>query len=1426
MRTFFAAAIALLVTASPLGAAPCPGFTLVSARSTVGTNPTRIAAADFNGDGKKDIVVANLNGSTVSVLFGNGDGTFGTRTNLTAGSGPDGVTVGDFDKDGDIDIAASVASGNYVSVFLNKGNGTFATRVRYFLPSGTESAGAITAADVNNDNKLDLVVSYADFAVVDGVAVMLGNGDGTFAAATELPSGGAGPRDVATGDFNGDGKLDIVSANDGTGTDSLSVYLGNGDGTFGAATNYTGVVDPFRVTAADVDGDGKVDIISAQHGPDDGDIAVLKGNGSGAFAAPVHYASGNLYDLTLADFDSDGKLDAASPSVDYNQTFVHPGLAGGAFGTAATYLSGPAATIFYPYGIAAVDLNGDGSLDLAVANYNNNDVSVLINNCTTQPSISTVAPAGGTTAGGTNVVLTGANLSGATSVKFGGTAATITANTSTTINVTTPAHAAGAVDVVAIVTTGTATKTNGFTYADPPTVSSINPTSGPAAGGQTGVVITGTNLSSVTNVKLGGTNATITNTTATTVTITTPAHAAGTVDVVLTNPAGSATLTNGYTYIAAPTVTSVSPNAGPTAGGQTGVLVNGTNFTGATNVTFGGTAATVTNITATQITVTTPAHAAGSVAVAVTTPGGTGTQNNAYTYAAAPTATTVTPNSGPTAGGQTGVAIAGTGLTTASSVTFDGLAATITNKTSTSVTVTTPAHAAGAVNVVVTTGGGSATITNGYTYVEAPTLASVSPNAGPTAGGQTGVVLTGTNLTGATQVRFGTTSATITNVTATTVTVTTPARAAGTVNVSVTTPGGTATANNAYTYVSAPTATGVAPNSGPAVGGQTSVVISGTNLSNATGVTFGGIAATITANGSTSVTVTTPAHAAGAVNVVVTTAGGSATRTNGYTYIDAPSISSLSPASGPVNGGQTVIINGSALSNASSVKLDGLTATITNNTAGTITVTTPQHAAPGAVSVVVTTPGGTGSSTYTYLAGSATHFSVVAPATATAGSPFSTTVTALDAFENVATGYAGTVHFTSSDGTATLPADSALTNGVGTFNATLRTVGAQSIAAADGAITGSTSINVVAGPAAVLDATAPTNATAGAPYSVTVTISDAFGNRITSYAGTVHFTATDAAATLPADSPVGGGQQSFSVTMRTAGAQTVTVTDGTLTDSATTTVAPGPTASFLVTGPSAATAGAPLAFAVTAKDAFNNTTPAYAGTVHFTSSDATTTLPTDSTLTNGTASFNATLRIAGAQSITATDNAIAGSLPVNVSPAAVSQLIVNAPPNATAGVPIAFTVTARDAFNNIATGYAATLHFTSTDGNATRPADSTLTNGTASFNATLRTTGTQTITASDGTLSGNASIQVGAATATHFTVSAPATTIAGNPLSVTVTARDAFENVVTGYAGTVHFTSSDPNATLPTDSTLTNGSATFSATLRTIGARTITAADG
>jgi len=251
---------------------------------------------------------------------------------------------------------------------------------------------------------------------------------------------------------------------------------------------------------------------------------------------------------------------------------------------------------------------------------------------------------------------------------------------------------------------------------------------------------------------------------------------------------------------------------------------------------------------------------------------------------AAPTFSHISPTSGPAAGG-TAVTLMGSHLTNATGVNFGGVPGTsVTVVSAGQITTVTPAHAAGVVDVTVSTPAGMVRLAGGFTYVAAPTISGVNPTSGSPAGG-TSVVLTGSNFTGTTAVTLGGAAATSFTVdSATQITAVTPAHAAGAVDVVVTTPGGSATASNGFTYIAAPAISSINPTSGPAAGG-TSVVLTGSNFTGATAVTLGGTAATsFTVVSATQITAVTPAHAAGAVDVVVTTSNGSATAVGGFTY--------------------------------------------------------------------------------------------------------------------------------------------------------------------------------------------------------------------------------------------------------------------------------------------------------------------------------------------------------------------------------------------------------------------------------------------------------------------------------------------------------------------------------------------------------------
>ena len=482
------------------------------------------------------------------------------------------------------------------------------------------------------------------------------------------------------------------------------------------------------------------------------------------------------------------------------------------------------------------------------------------------------------------------------------------------------------------------------------------------------------------------------------------------------------------------------------------------------------------------------------------------------------------------------------------------------------------------------------------------------------------------------------------------------------------------------------------------------------------------------------------------------------------------------------------------------------------------------------------------------------------PTNPTAGVAYNVTVTAYDSFNNVATGYFGTVALTSSDGHALLPAGYTFTSanaGVHTFSVTLTTAGAQSITATDAttsSITGSDSnIVVQAAAAKTLAVTAfPTNPTAGTAYNVKVTAFDAFNNVAIGYTGTVALSSSDGHAVLPGSYAFTGGDagsHTFSVTLETSGAQSITATDtssaGISGSETGITVQAAAAQSLALSGfPTNPTAGTAYNLKVTAFDAYHNLATGYSGTVALSSSDGHAVLPAGYAFTGGDAgshTFSVTLETAGAQSITVTDSttpSITGSdSNIIVQAAAAKTLTVTGfPATDTAGAAGNVLVTAFDAYGNVATGYTGRVAISSSDNDAILPANYTFTSadhGLHSFSVTLDTSGTQSISAADtvakSLLASENGITVQAAGAQSFQLTGfPTNPTAGTAYNLTVTAFDAYNNIATGYTGTVALSSSDAHAVLPAEYTFEStdaGSHVFSLTLETAGPQSLAAAD-
>lgn len=631
-----------------------------------------------------------------------------------------------------------------------------------------------------------------------------------------------------------------------------------------------------------------------------------------------------------------------------------------------------------------------GTVNVTVTN-TDTQTNTLSNGYTYEvaPTVSTISPAVGPIAGGTSVTITGTGFLAAPSVSIGSVNCAVTASTSTSITCTTGARASGVVDVqVTNADSQSGTKTNAFTYLDAPTVASISPVAGAITGGQT-VTITGTNFYANAAISIGGSSCTLLTVSSGSITCRTTAHAAANVGVTVTNvDAQSATLAAAYDYRPAPTVTSVSPTYGAIGGG-TALTITGTGFVTGVSVTVGSSSCTVNAVTLTSTNIdctTTLSLISGSVAVTATNPDDlqSGSKSAAFIYLNPPTVTSVSPNAGALAGGST-VAITGTGFYPGVTVSIGGVNCTpVTYTSDTAISCTTGAHAAGAVDVVVTNPDAqTGTKVGGFTYQVAPTLTSITPASGQLAGG-TSVTITGTDFVSGATVKIGGSNCTsVVVASSTSITCNTPPGLSGAASVQVTNADGQSdTIAGLYTYQAAPTVTSVSPTGGPLAGGA-SITITGTNFLAGATVSIGGTACGgVVVGSSTSITCTTAAKAAGSYTVTVTNTDNQVgSKTNGYTYQGAPTISAISPAVGASAGGTTVTVTGTNFLASATVSIGGTNCgSVSVTSATTLTCVTGVHAAgTGTITVTNTdSQSGTGSS---YLYQDAPTVTSVSPAT-------------------------------------------------------------------------------------------------------------------------------------------------------------------------------------------------------------------------------------------------------------------------------------------------------------------------------------------------------------------------------------------------------------------------------------------------------------
>jgi hypothetical protein len=333
-----------------------------------------VVDGDWNNDGKRDLAVANISQNNVSVFLANGGGSFQPAINFAAGNQPRSITSGDLNNDQNPDLVIANFNSNNVSILFGNGAGGFAPATNINVPGF--GAEYVAIADYNGDGIQDLAVGYLNSSFI---SILLGNGAGGFTAASNftVPNG---VQQIALGDFNSDGKIDLALAT----IPGLAVLLGNGNGQFGAANLLSTTATTTSVAVGDFNGDGVADLATSV--TNNSQVRIYAGTGTGTFGAPAVFAASGPMSVAVGDFNGDGNDDVAAAGA--GRTSVLLGNGAGGLAAAVEYANGGILARF----IVAADLNGDGRTDLAlanqgsaIANQSSGTVSILTNKCQATP---------------------------------------------------------------------------------------------------------------------------------------------------------------------------------------------------------------------------------------------------------------------------------------------------------------------------------------------------------------------------------------------------------------------------------------------------------------------------------------------------------------------------------------------------------------------------------------------------------------------------------------------------------------------------------------------------------------------------------------------------------------------------------------------------------------------------------------------------------------------------------------------------------------------------------------------------------------------------------------------------------------------------------------------------------------------------------
>ena len=538
-------------------ASTSPAVFLNGSTRTTSAKPEGVELADVDNDGDLDMLIPHASDVlAVSVLRNNGSGVFGTPTDYATSASANMVTAADIDGDGDLDLLVGLNNGS-VNIGTNNGSGVF-TLSSLAVTTNIED---ILAADVDADGDLDMLVLNN---TTPAVHIRLNDGSGTFTGTGSIAVA-ANPLEMAVADVDNDGDLDVLTANSAA-AGTVSVRTNSGAGVFSGSTNVSVGNNPQSVTMADIDGDFDLDMLTANNNTA-GTASIRVNNGSGTFAVPAVAANGTVsvgaspQSIRTADVDGDGDLDLLTANSGDDNVSIRLNSGAGVFSGTASASVGD-----LPTSLATGDVNGDETVDFVTGDFGTMAVSATVRLNTLVPSITSFTPITGPVT--TNVTVTGTNFTGATAFTLNGvTVGSFTVVNNKTITFTVPS---GATTGRLAVTTpnGTGTSATDFTVIPPPTITLLTPSGGPIG---TVVTLTGTGYITGSTVKFGTVSATVvTINSPTSITVTVPAGTVtGNVTVTNTNGTSNGVL---FTIAARPLITALNPTRNSDAISRTSTI--------------------------------------------------------------------------------------------------------------------------------------------------------------------------------------------------------------------------------------------------------------------------------------------------------------------------------------------------------------------------------------------------------------------------------------------------------------------------------------------------------------------------------------------------------------------------------------------------------------------------------------------------------------------------------------------------------------------------------------------------------------------------------------------------------------------------------------------------------------------------------------